>query len=65
MVFAELKPQMQQLPPREMLKAIAYLKHLLRVDTTENQRDLARRHTDIAAGRKLSLAEVKRRLRGA
>jgi len=64
MVFAELKPQIEQLPPREMLKAMAYLKHLLRVDTKENQRDLGRRHADMDAGRKVSLAEVKRRLRG-
>jgi len=64
MVFAELKPQIEQLPHREMLKAMAYLKHLLRVDTGDNQRDLARRHAEMEAGRKVSLTEVKRRLRG-
>jgi len=64
MVFAELKPQMERLPPREMLKAVAYLKHLLRAGTAENQRDLSRRHADIAAGRNVTLTEAKRRLRG-
>jgi hypothetical protein len=64
MVFAELKPKIEQLPPREMLKAVAYLKHLLRADTGENQRDLSRRHAEMVTGRKISLAEVKRRLRG-
>jgi hypothetical protein len=64
MVFTELKPQIEQLSPREMVKAVAYLKHLLRVGTVENRRDLSRRHVEMAAGHKVTLAEAKRRLRG-
>ena len=63
MVFTEIKPQISRLSHGEMLKTVAYLKHLLRVDTSDNQRDLARRHAEMDAGRKVGLAEVKRRLR--
>ena len=31
MFFAEIKPQIEQLPHDELLKAMAYLKHLLPV----------------------------------
>jgi hypothetical protein len=64
MVFAELKPQIEQLSPREMVKAVAYLKHLLRAGTAENRQDLSRRHAEMSAGRKITLAAAKRRLRG-
>jgi hypothetical protein len=62
MVFAEIKPQIEQLPPAEMLKALAYLKHLLRADNPEYQRELAQRHADLEAGRGISLTEAKKRL---
>jgi len=65
MGFAELKSQIAQLPPRELLEVMAFLKHLRRADTKENQRDLARRHAEMDAGRKVTLTGVKRRLRGA
>ena len=32
MVFAEIKPQIEQLAHSELLKAMAYLKHRLRED---------------------------------
>lgn len=48
-----------------MLKALAFLKHRLRADSAENKRDLERRHAEIEAGRKIRLAEAKRRLRRA
>jgi hypothetical protein len=62
MIFAELKPQIEQLPREEMLKALAYLKHLVRAENAEHRRELAQRHADIEAGRKISLTEAKRRL---
>jgi hypothetical protein len=62
MIFAELKPQIEQLPREEMLKALAYLKHLVRAENTQHREDLAQRHADIDAGRKVSLSEAKRRL---
>jgi len=62
MIFAEIKPQIEQLSPGEMIKALAYLKHLLRASTVGNQQDLARRHAEIEAGRKVSLGEAKQRL---
>jgi hypothetical protein len=62
MVFAEIKPQIEQLPHSEQLKAIAFLKHLLRSENPDYQRELARRHTDIEAGKKIDLDEAKRRL---
>ncbi len=62
MGFAEIKPQIDQLPPAEMLKAMAYLKHLLRADNPEYQRELAQRHADIEAGRGISLTEARKRL---
>lgn len=65
MIFAEIKPQIEQLPRDEMLKAMAYLKHLLRADNPEYQRELAQRHADIEAGRGITLTEAKKRLNNA
>jgi hypothetical protein len=62
MAFAEIKPQIEQLTREEMLKAMAYLKHLLRAENPAYQRDLAQRHADIGAGRGVSLTEAQRRL---
>lgn len=62
MVFAELRPQIEKLPHEEMLKALAFLKHTLRAENPEYQRELAQRHADIEAGRKVSLTDCKRRL---
>lgn len=62
MVFTELKPQIEKLPRPEQLKALAFLKHLLRADTEENRRDLARRHAEMDAGAKISEADLKARL---
>jgi len=45
-----------------MLKALAYLKPLLRTENPAYQRELAQRHADIEAGRGLSLNEAKERL---
>ncbi|MBC8010507.1 MAG: hypothetical protein H7067_10470 [Burkholderiales bacterium] len=62
MVFAELKPQIEQLDPVERLKAFAFLKHLLRADDPAYQAEIARRHADIDAGKGITLSEAKRRL---
>ena len=62
MVFTEIKPQIEQLSRDEMLKAMAYLKHLLRAENPEYQRELAQRHADIEAGRGINLTEAKKRL---
>jgi hypothetical protein len=62
MAFAEIKPQLEQLPPGEQLKAIAFLKHLLRAENPAYQRELARRHADLDAGNKITLSDAKRRL---
>ena len=62
MVFAEIKQQIEQLPHEELLKAMAYLKHRLRAENADYQRELAQRHADIEAGRGISLTEAKKRL---
>ncbi len=62
MIFAELRPQIDQLPHDERVKAMAYLKHLLRAENPEYRRELAQRHADIEAGKGVSLTEAKRRL---
>ena len=62
MVFAEIKPQIEKLPHEEMLKALAYLKQLVRAENPTYRRELAERHADIEAGRGIRLAEAKKRL---
>ncbi|MGH8018130.1 MAG: hypothetical protein ACREIA_07540 [Opitutaceae bacterium] len=37
MIFAELKPQIEQLPREEMLKAVVYLKHLVRAENDRHR----------------------------
>ena len=62
MVFAEIKPQIEKLPHAEMLKALAFLKSKLRADTPANQEELARRHAEMDAGRKVRWEDLKRQL---
>ncbi len=62
MVFTELKPQIEQLPHEERVKAMAFLKHLLRTENPEYQKELAQRHADIDAGLGVRLTEAKQRL---
>ena len=62
MVFAEIKPQIEKLPHEELVKALAYLKHLVTSDNPEYQRDLAQRHADIESGHGISLNDAKKRL---
>ena len=62
MIFAEIKPQIEQLPHEELLKTMAYLKHLLRAENPAYQRELAQRHADIEGGQGVNLTEAKRRL---
>lgn len=62
MGFAELKSQLEQLPRDEVLKALAFLKHRLRIDDPANQQELARLHLDIEQGHGVPLASLRRHL---
>ena len=62
MSFAELKPQMAQLPHDEMVQALAFLKSRLRADSPANRQELARRHGEMETGRKVNWVELKRQL---
>lgn len=52
MVFAEIRPQMEQLSRDEMVKSLAFLRSRLRADTEANREELARRHAEMDAGKK-------------
>jgi hypothetical protein len=62
MVFAEIRPQMEQLPPDEMVKALAFLRSRLRADTDANREELAQRHAEMDAGKKIRWEDLKRQL---
>ena len=62
MIFAEIKPQIEQLDPEERLKALAFLKHLVRANNPEYQAELVRRHAEMDAGQKVRWTDLKRDL---
>ena len=62
MIFSEIRPQIDQLPHDERVKAMAYLKHLLRAENPEHQRELAQRHADIEAGKGVRWEDLKKKL---
>ena len=62
MVFTEIRPQMEQLSHDEMLKALAFLKSRLRVETEANRDALAREHAEMDAGRKVRWEDLKKQL---
>ena len=62
MAFAELKPQIELLSHDEKVKAMAFLKHLLRCENPDYQRDLALRHRDIELRGGLLLSDARKRL---
>lgn len=62
MVFTELKPQIEQLPHDERVKALAFLKHLLRAENPDYQRELAQRNAGMDAGRKVDWETLKKQL---
>ncbi len=62
MVFAEIIPQIEQLPPEEMRKAMAFLKSRLRAGNPANEAELARHHAEMDAGKKVRWDELKRQL---
>ena len=62
MIFTEIKPQIELLPHDERVKALAFLKHLLRAENPEYQRELARRHAEMDAGRKVRWEDLKKQL---
>ena len=65
MVFTKIKPQLDRLSRKEMVKTMAYMKHVLRAENPEYQQELARRHADIETGQGISLTEIKRRFKRA
>ncbi len=62
MIFAELRPQMEQLAHDEMIKALAFLKSRLRAETAANREHLARVQAEMDGGRKVNWEELKRQL---
>lgn len=62
MVFAEIRPQMEQLPHDEMLKALAFLRSRLRADTAANRKELSQHHAEMDAGKKVRWEDLKRQL---
>jgi hypothetical protein len=62
MSFADLRPQMEQLPHSDMVQALAFLKSRLRAESAANREELDRRHTEIEAGRKVRWEDLKREL---
>lgn len=62
MSFADLKPQIEQLPHDEMVQALAFLKSRLRADSPANREELSRRHAEMDAGRKVQWEALKRQL---
>lgn len=62
MVFTELRPQIDQLPHDERVKAMAYLKHLLRRETPEHKHELAEGHVGIEAGKGVQWENLKKEL---
>ena len=62
MVFAEIKAQIEQLSHAEMVKTMAFLKSKLRAENPANQAELARRHAEMDAGKKVRWEDLKRQL---
>jgi len=62
MVFTEIKPQIEQLSHDERVKALAFLKHLLRAENPAYQHELARRNAEMDAGRKVRWEDLKKQL---
>jgi hypothetical protein len=62
MVFTELRPQIDQLPHDDRVKAMAYLKHLLRAESPAHQHELAEGHAEIDAGKGVQWEDLKKQL---
>jgi hypothetical protein len=62
MIFAEIKPQIEQLSRAEMVKALAFLRSKIRSETSENREELSRQHAEIEAGKKVRWEDLKRQL---
>jgi hypothetical protein len=56
----QIKKSVGGMDEDERLYLLHYLKHLLRVQTEANRRELARLHDEVAAGKKVTLAQLKR-----
>ncbi len=62
MAFAEIKTQIEKLSHEEKVKVMAYLKHLLQAENPAHQAELARRHAEMDAGKKVRWQDLKRQL---
>lgn len=62
MSFADIRPQIEQLPHDEMVKTLAYLKSRLRTDKDANSKELARLNAEIDGGRKVRWEDLKQKL---
>ena len=60
MTMTQLKKTCSALSTEQATVMLFLLRHRLRVDTEDNRRELSARHADIAAGRRLTLRQVKR-----
>jgi hypothetical protein len=60
--FADIRPQIEQLPHDEMVKALAYLKSRLRTETEANSQELSRLNAEIEGGRKVRWVDLKGQL---
>jgi hypothetical protein len=60
--FADIRPQIEQLPHDEMVKTLAYLKSRLRTDTDANSKELAHLNAEIDGGRKVRWEDLKQKL---
>ena len=60
--FADIRPQIEQLPHGEMVKTLAFLKSRLRAESDTNSQELSRLNAEIDGGRKVSWVELKRQL---
>jgi hypothetical protein len=61
-IFGELKPQLEQLPRDEMLKALAFLRSRLRADSDANRLELAQLNAAMDAGQKVRWEDLKSHL---
>ncbi len=62
MVFTEIKPQIEQLSHEERVKALAFIKHLLRAESPDYREELARRHAEMDAGKQVGWPDLKKQL---
>ncbi|MEI6147967.1 MAG: hypothetical protein WCS01_02645 [bacterium] len=60
MTLTQLKRTCRTLTSEQATVMMFLLRHRLRADSEDNRRELSSRHDDVAAGRRLTLQQVKR-----